>query len=174
MFVTYVEIPEFYRRIAKEKEDYAILELPVGECPGKGCPDPLYGNFTYRFYMYYQTVHNKKILGGYLARNIPKEVVAFTESTNVIMNLKHPNNQLPEKIIQNISIAKSILKDFNIKYVILHKQFTFKQFFKEYFENVKVSNTYIERVKPILDRIFENEIFYEDNQITVYKVNNFR
>jgi hypothetical protein len=174
MHITYVKIPDFYRKISEEKEDYAILELPVGECPGKGCPSPIYSNFTYSFYMYYQTLHNKKILGGYLARNIPKEVVTFTENTSVIMNLKHPSKPLPEKIIQNISIAKSILNGFNIKYVILHKQFQFRQFFGGAFESVRVSSSYLERVKQILDKIFGNEILYEDNQIIVYKVNNFQ
>lgn len=169
IFITSVKVPEFYKEISKEKGDYAILELPVGECPGVSCPDSRYSDFAYTFYEYYQTLHEKKILGGYLARNIPQEVINFTETTPFIVNLKHPNLPLPNEIRQNISIAYQILKEYEIKYVILHKKFLFEHY-SGAIDGIKVNNSYIEKVKQLLNNVFENEILYEDEQITVYEV----
>jgi hypothetical protein len=159
MFITSVEIPEFYKNISNEKEDYAILELPVGECP-----DRKYSNFTYTFYQYYQTIHQKRIIGGYLSRNIPQKVINFTENTTFIRNLKYPDSPLANKIEQNIS---QILKEYNIKYIVLHKKFLFKHY-SGAIDSVKVSDSYVRKVKQLLDNVFENRTIYEDEQIRVY------
>lgn len=52
-------VPEFYKQLAADKEDYAILEVPAHVQEG--------GLEHER--MFYQTFHGKKLLGGQLARD---------------------------------------------------------------------------------------------------------
>jgi len=60
---TDASVPSFYQTLAEDKEDYAILSLPFG----------LRSSFATRGaertqLQYYQTVHNKRIIGGNISR----------------------------------------------------------------------------------------------------------
>jgi len=48
-----LDVPEFYNNISKEKEDYAIFDIPVSEAT---------------VHLYYQTIHEKKAMSGYVSR----------------------------------------------------------------------------------------------------------
>ncbi len=56
-------IPQFYARIAAAAGDARVLELPVGVRDGTSSV----GNFTARS-QFFQTVHGKPLIGGYLSR----------------------------------------------------------------------------------------------------------
>jgi len=106
-------VPTFYEQIAKEPEDYAVLEIP-----------DFFFVVTYSEYMYYQTIHEKKLINGYVSRN-PDYVVDFIDSTPYIrqlMYLSHPS--IHQDILnQNLTeIGPTILNYYNIKYIILHKE----------------------------------------------------
>jgi hypothetical protein len=79
LFVPYsilssTEVPAFYEKIASDDEDYAIFEVPT-VLP-----------VTHVKYMYYQTVHGKKIFGGYVPRQQPYPV-EFTRSIPFVGDL---------------------------------------------------------------------------------------
>jgi hypothetical protein len=57
------EVPDIYRRIAPAPADVRVLELPFGIRDGTSSV----GNFTARS-QFYQTVHGKRLIGGYLSR----------------------------------------------------------------------------------------------------------
>lgn len=98
------KIPEFYENISIDHDDYAILEVPI---------------LGYADSMYYQTVHQKKLVGGYVSR-IPYDAIEFLTYTPLIRDLL---NLYPTKDIieQNVSeIGPSIFNYYNIKYIILH------------------------------------------------------
>lgn len=59
-----INIPMFYRDIALDKSEYAILDFPINV-----------GHAVIEKYMFYQTVHNKKICNGRLSRCEPREDV---------------------------------------------------------------------------------------------------
>ena len=63
------EIPELYRIVASDTRDVRILQLPFGVRDGVSST----GNFTAK-YQYFQTLHGKKLIGGYLSRISPKRV----------------------------------------------------------------------------------------------------
>jgi hypothetical protein len=63
------EIPEIYRIIAADARDVRILQLPFGVRDGVSSS----GNFT-ALYQYFQTLHGKKLIGGYLSRISTKRV----------------------------------------------------------------------------------------------------
>ena len=56
-------VPEIYHRIAPAPADVRVLELPFGIRDGTSSV----GNFTARS-QFYQTVHGKRLIGGYLSR----------------------------------------------------------------------------------------------------------
>lgn len=56
-------VPRFYQRVAAAPEDVRVLELPTGIRDGTSSV----GNFSARS-QYFQTVHEKPLIGGYLSR----------------------------------------------------------------------------------------------------------
>ncbi len=100
------KVPEFYYKLKNDPEDNAILEVP-GSIESSA------------HYMYYQTVHGKKIVNGYTSR-IPFEKQTFLRLTPFINQLSFPSDN---KIInKNITeIGQSILNHYNIRYIILHE-----------------------------------------------------
>ncbi|MFY9408704.1 MAG: hypothetical protein WBI12_03420 [Methanosarcina flavescens] len=105
------DIPEFYRTIGNDNENYALLELPANTNGG-------YMNFAY---LYYQTVHKKPLVGGYAAR-YPENVNNFQQNTPFIRELTY-GGQYQNDIVREDLAEKgaSILNKNNIRYVILHQ-----------------------------------------------------
>lgn len=139
-------VPSFYEQIGNEKKDYAILEL---------------GNVAFNSkYMYYQTIHNKKLINGYVAR-ASEPTFAFMTYTPFISQLMHtiePNFSATEDILsQNYTdIGQSILNYYNIKYIILHKD--------------ALSEEQFDRAKLILQSsIKDDPADYENGTMLVYE-----
>lgn len=111
---TKIHTPTIYQYLAEDKEDYAILELPFeGENDG--------------IYMYYQTIHKKKLLEGYLGRT-PSNAYNFIKNNKLIStlnNLCSNKNQLitittyPHTEIED---GFNSLKNNNIKYILIHEK----------------------------------------------------
>lgn len=55
---TQITVPEFYYKISNDTDNYALLEIPQNS-------NAAHMNFTY---LYYQTIHQKPLVGGYAAR----------------------------------------------------------------------------------------------------------
>ncbi len=168
MYITKPYVPEFYNTISQDNDDYAILELPFGECPGKTCPSGEIAPFAYTFYLYYQTYHEKYIFGGYLARNQPEENIMFTETTPVLYELKHSDiaESLPDR-----ETTLFILDNLNVRYIVLHKSFIWdipSGSLKR--EKIVINNTYVARTSGLLNDTLGDDLFYSDDMIMVYKV----
>lgn len=63
-------VPAFYARVALDPRDVRVLELPVGVRDGTSSV----GDFTARS-QFFQTVHGKPLVGGYLSR-VPRKRIA--------------------------------------------------------------------------------------------------
>jgi len=75
---TDIQVNEFYKMISEDPEEYAVLDIPS---PSRSNPRTMY--------MYYQITHEKKIVGGHMAK-IPTYATEFIENTPVIQQLMHP------------------------------------------------------------------------------------
>ena len=93
------KVPEFYEQLAADKEDYAIMEIPS------------YATES----LYYQTIHQKKLIGGYLGRAESKEYPPFI---NLLMSGLSGNNQ----DILAWDRGAAVLNDLHIKYIVLHTE----------------------------------------------------
>ena len=67
-------VPEIYKQISKDPGEYVILDVPVS-----------FSEPTHKF-LYYQTVHEKKIIGGY-APKTPEDIGGFMSNTPLISDL---------------------------------------------------------------------------------------
>jgi len=113
--VSKASIPEFYDRLAADPEEYAVLEVP-----SRGIS----------WYQYYQTHHEKKLIYGYVGK-MPPRLFHFTTSTPFVSQLMHAPEWLPEQfaatedvheLLPLTEVGQRILTNYNIRYVILHKQ----------------------------------------------------
>ena len=108
------EVPAFYKQLALETDDFAILEVP---------------GFAAANYMYLQTIHGKKLVNGYVSRT-PDYVLEFASRVPLISNIIS-RSDLPimeditkkDVIKQNRTELISILSSYNIKYIVIHKTY---------------------------------------------------
>jgi hypothetical protein len=107
-----IKAPSFYYEISKDKENYAIMDLPINPTTGA----------QFSFYTYYQTIHKKKITSGKIVPNaFSEKTTSFIDGSDFLKN----GACLAESGLEDVKIDKerSIkqLKDNNIRYVIIHK-----------------------------------------------------
>lgn len=67
-------VPRFYARVAADPRAVRVMELPIGVRDGTGS----IGNFTARS-QFFQTVHGKPLIGGYLSRVTRRHVAEMRE-----------------------------------------------------------------------------------------------
>jgi hypothetical protein len=147
------KVPNFYYSLANDPEDYAILEVPN-----------LAPYHVPQEFMYYQTIHEKKLVCGYVSRT-PNYTMKFLDSTPFISQLSRLyliDRSIPilrEEIIeQNITdIGASISNFYNIRYIILHRTYMTKEQFE--FANKLLQATLKE--KPEL---------HDEDSLIVYEV----
>lgn len=100
------KIPQFYQELRKDHENYSIFELPATKANSH--------------YMYYQTLHEKKMVNGYISRQ-PPYTMKFRKKLfiNQLYYLSKNDN-----ITDNITeYGKTILNNYSIRYIILHEQY---------------------------------------------------
>ncbi len=99
-----IYIPSVYHQLAAEPDDVAILEAP-------------FYYTTSPFYMLYQIVHEKPLVGGYTSRRMPYALLDELP----IMRLLAYAQPAPDIVAQDMTrIAPSVFSYFNIRYLLLH------------------------------------------------------
>lgn len=123
-------IPSIYQRLAAQYDPYTILELPSGITESKG-------GFGYDWsiqalhskQLYWQTVHKKPRVGGYLSR-VSSNTYKFYKNQPIISDLFQMTSlggQWPGKEYTREEISK-FLEHFNIGYIILSPNLHQNQF----------------------------------------------
>jgi hypothetical protein len=98
-------VSPFYEQLALEPGDFAIAPLPSTRQ-------------TAKYYMYYQTIHGKKTIGGHVSRT-PREATRFMEEHELIWSLCTLGAIDSE--ITDISRQFDRLAEVDIRYLVLHK-----------------------------------------------------
>ena len=99
------DVPEFYHNLAREPGDFAVMGLPGTR-----------GHTEY--YMFYQTVHKRPILGGHVSR-LPPEALAFASSVPLVAGVyeEAPGRVCPPDLSRQLSM----LADADFRYIVMHK-----------------------------------------------------
>ncbi|MDW8144736.1 MAG: hypothetical protein RMJ48_00305 [Roseiflexaceae bacterium] len=99
-----VWIPAYYQEINREPGAFAVMEAPLYSA-------------TSPFYMLYQTVHHKPLVGGHTARRLPYAILDELPVLRVLAYAK----PAPDIIQQDMAaIAPSVFSYFNVRYLMLH------------------------------------------------------
>jgi hypothetical protein len=99
-----IYIPPYYWEIAREPGTFAVMEAPLYSA-------------TSPFYLLYQTIHEKPLVGGYTSRRLP---YAMLDELPVLRVLAYAK-PAPDIIEQEMEIiAPGVFHYFNIRYLMLH------------------------------------------------------
>ncbi len=111
-----VSIPTFYDRIAADKRPVRVLTLPFGLRDGTTS----YGNFSAST-QFYQTVHEKELLGGYLSRLPDAGVASYRRlhRLNVLMDLSAGRPVSAERLERANERVHLYPPALNVGYVIM-------------------------------------------------------
>ncbi|MBA7638587.1 hypothetical protein ES703_46243 [subsurface metagenome] len=104
---TSIEVPDFYKTISQDNEDYAIIDLVDLD---------LYSPQK----LYYQTVHNKKIIGGYISRPTLNNI-DFLDNTPVVTNILLNREPEEPRNVELKEYARNILRKYNVRYIVYSK-----------------------------------------------------
>lgn len=102
------DYPAWYYSLAQETGEFAILELPISD-----------RSFD-EFYMHYQLLHGKPIVGGSIAR-ISEETFGFIKSLPMLDGM--PEQPVPPENVVNVGSQLTALAQANVKYLVFHKKF---------------------------------------------------
>ncbi|MGZ4891723.1 MAG: hypothetical protein ACXV2B_05635, partial [Halobacteriota archaeon] len=99
-------VPAFYKTMASDPESYAILEVPF--------------NFNGTI-LYYQTIHHKPLVGGYVSREPPnaRQFVEKQPSAHFLSLIQFMSNNVS---VNASYFNPSALAQYNIRYVIVHQE----------------------------------------------------
>jgi hypothetical protein len=151
--VSSADVPEFYHRLAGDKGDYALLELPFALSTSFYT---LGGVTSSSKLEYYQTIHHKKILGGWISR-VPDSYYNFYNGSVGLNRLLNPFKKPEAQEI--VPVKENIRSDFaklNIGYIIIHP---------EYYNHQTLRNSV-----DYLNLVYDRKPELIDN-LLVYKIN---
>jgi len=94
----------FLYTLAQEEGDFAVADFPMGRQEAK-------------YYLFFQTIHNKKIVDGVVSRT-PGDAYAFVKADPLLRSMRNEN--VPTRYIEE---QLAVLAAQDIRYIILHKRF---------------------------------------------------
>jgi hypothetical protein len=115
-------VPDVYATISEEPGDFTVLELPLAWRNGfrvTGTKDPVI-----MFEQFYQTAHQKRLLGGNTSRNPEYKFQYFTEAPviNTIIALENGHEVERETRERDRELAPEMLRLLGVRYVVLHTE----------------------------------------------------
>ncbi len=110
-------VPEVYRIIARDPRDVTVLNLPFGFRSGEWSQ----GNFTAAT-QFYQTVHQKRLIGGYLSRITEPEIARQRQSITVRRLIRlSEGQQLSQRDLDEVKTrARGFVERSRLAYVVVN------------------------------------------------------
>ena len=116
--LTDLRTPAIFQTIRDEPGDFAILDLPLG---WRGSVS-LQGKTDDKA-QFYQTVHQKRILGGITSRTPPFKFQYFLQApvVNSLIALETGREVDDARLAQDRAAAPAVLRFFNIRYIVVNR-----------------------------------------------------
>ncbi|MBI4497637.1 MAG: hypothetical protein HY689_07060 [Chloroflexi bacterium] len=147
-----LEVPPFYATLAADGEDYALLELPFGQAVG---PHTRAGQ-TEAILQYYQVVHRKRLLNGFVARERAEKALFFTTLPGLRW-LLHPEAGPPDAPDRNREAVRRAVQALDIRYALVHPRL---------FQDVAAKS----RVQDYLEQVLDAGEVYRDEHVVAYRI----
>ena len=111
-------VPNFYHRVAAAAGDVCVLELPTGIRDGASSA----GNFSARS-QYFQTMHGKPLIGGYLSRVSPesKSEVRRIDMIDALIVLSERGTISAEREAALVASGPMFVHDANLGFVVVDR-----------------------------------------------------
>lgn len=150
-------VPPVYRAIAAESDDGSVLEIPLAWRNGFRVTGPLHNAFM--FAQFYQTVHEKRLLGGNTSRNPEFKFQYFTEAPviNSLLALETGHTLPPGTVEHDRALATATLRFFRVRYIVVHKLNSQKRQITP-----QAAIPYIEQALPVTK-------WFSDDHLIVYR-----
>jgi hypothetical protein len=103
---TLARVSPFYVQLAQDPGTFAIVEAPLDRQ-------------TDKFYMYWQTVHEKSLVNGHISRP-PASAFNFINENPITYAFA---NRLPLQGQTQLSAALAALAEANVRYIVIHREF---------------------------------------------------
>jgi len=112
-------VPNFYHRVAAAPDDVRVLELPTGIRDGTSSA----GNFSARS-QYYQTMHGKPLIGGYLSRVSPesKSEVRRIDMIDALIVLSEGGAISPQRDAALVANGPMFIHEAKLGFVIVDRR----------------------------------------------------
>ena len=112
-----LDYPKLYDEIRKRPEQGAVCELPLGLRDGFGERGRLDG-----MALYYQTIHQRPLVGGFVARLAPSVTSAYERDPllSVLVSLSSPESE-PVRSLPDRELALSRLRADGIRFIVLDR-----------------------------------------------------
>ena len=128
------DVPSVYRLIASDPHHVRVLNLPFGLRDGLSS----HGNTT-AAWQFFQTVHEKPIMGGYLSRLAASDVETYQRRrvTRALLDLSAERPVSEARLNEAIRRAREIRTELNIGYVVVNTRLSSQRladFAKQAFE----------------------------------------
>jgi hypothetical protein len=153
-------IPEFYKQLAAEESDYTILELPFALSTSFYTLGDINSSSKLE---YYQSVHHKPILGGYVSR-VPNDIHNYYHQ---LVGLKYAISPSEPMDVKAISLEKDQVRknfsDLKIGYIIIHPEYYVSL---EYNKHKELVNTL-----AYFDAIFGSH--YTEENLLIYDIRSY-
>jgi hypothetical protein len=135
-------VPAFYQKMGTDPQDYAVFEV---------APQSI------SQIMYYQTIDHKELVNGHVSR-LPPESLHFIETDPVVRLLYNIQGIKSGAAVNTTSLDPSELSRYNIKYVIVHREYLTQQ--------------QISLVQALFDKASKGApVVYEEGPMIVYAIN---
>jgi len=141
-------VPAFYQKMGTDPQDYAVFEVaPLST-----------SEMTPSHIMYYQTIHHKQLVNGYVSRT-PLGSLQFINTEPVVRLLSNIEGTQPGNVTVNTtSLDVSVLSNYNIKYVIVHRE--------------NLTQQQIDLVQALFENASKGApVVYEEGPMIVYALN---
>jgi hypothetical protein len=112
-------VPAVYEIIAADPRPVRILQLPFGLRDGTTS----YGNFS-ADYQYFQTVHEKRLIGGYLSRLPADRIDRYRQIRliRVLLDMSAGVEITPARFERALLSARQTLQELNVAYVVINRE----------------------------------------------------
>jgi hypothetical protein len=113
-------IPQVYQTIAQDQGDFAVLEIPLAWRNGFRMTGTL--DQAMMFAQWYQTAHQRPILGGNTSRNPELKFQYFTEAPviNSLIAAETGHKLDAARLDADRQLAPEVLRFFDVRYIVWH------------------------------------------------------
>lgn len=151
------DVPMFYKKLAAEAADYAILELPFALSTSFYTLGDINSSSKLE---YFQTVHGKPILGGYISR-VPNYVHNYYHKLVGLRYAISPSDSMDSAAIAlEKDRVREIFSDLKIGYIVIHPEYYVSL---EYNKHKELVNTL-----AYFDEIFGRH--YAEESLLIYDI----